>query len=53
MRSLTAALLLLLLSFAAITPAVAAEGQLTWAIHISLAPTWLTRRKRPGSSRHS
>ena len=48
MRSLTAALLLLLLSFAAITPAVAAEGQLTWAIHISLAPTWFDPAETPG-----
>src|SRR5207244_6097476 len=48
MRSLTAALLLLLLSFAAITPAVAAERQLTWAIHISLAPTWFDPAETPG-----
>jgi hypothetical protein len=27
------------------------EGQLTWGIHVSLAPVWLIRRTSPGSSR--
>jgi len=39
---------LLLLSLAAVTPAVAAEGQLTWAVHISLAPTWFDPAETPG-----
>ncbi len=48
MRRLSATLLLLLLSLAAVTPAVAAEGQLTWAVHISLAPTWFDPAETPG-----
>jgi peptide/nickel transport system substrate-binding protein len=40
MRRPSAALIALLLLFVAATPVVAAEGQLTWAVHISLAPTW-------------
>ena len=27
---------------------VAAEGQLTWAVHISLAPTWFDPAETPG-----
>ena len=48
MRRRSATLLLLLLSLAAVTPAVAAEGQLTWAVHISLAPTWFDPAETPG-----
>jgi len=48
MRSLTAVLLLLLLPLAAASPAVSAEGQLTWAVHISLAPTWFDPAETPG-----
>src|SRR3989454_651354 len=48
MSRLAAPLLLLLLSLAAVTPAVAAEGQLTWAVHISLAPTWFDPAETPG-----
>src|SRR2546423_2073379 len=44
-RSLTLALVLLLLVAA---PAVAApEGELTWAVHISLAPTWFDPAETP------
>jgi peptide/nickel transport system substrate-binding protein len=38
--------LLLVLPLAA--PAVAADGQLTWAVHISLAPTWFDPAEAPG-----
>ena len=48
MRRLSAALLLLLLPLAVATSAVAAEGQLTWALHISLAPTWFDPAETPG-----
>ena len=40
--------LLLLLVLAAATPAAAADGQLTWAVHISLAPTWFDPAETPG-----
>jgi peptide/nickel transport system substrate-binding protein len=40
---LVAALLL-----AAPLPAAAADGQLTWAVHISLAPTWFDPAETPG-----
>src|SRR3979411_2189057 len=44
-RSVTLALVLLLLVAA---PAVAApEGELTWAVHISLAPTWFDPAETP------
>src|SRR5256885_4573444 len=43
-RSLTLALVLLLVA----APAVAApEGELTWAVHISLAPTWFDPAETP------
>src|SRR5947199_9464667 len=50
MKHLSAAvlLILLLLVAAAATPALAAEGQLTWAVHISLAPTWFDPAETPG-----
>ena len=50
MKHLSAALLLILLLLvaAAATPALAAEGQLTWAVHISLAPTWFDPAETPG-----
>ncbi len=48
MRRLSAALLLLLFPLAAAAPAVAAEGQLTFAVHISLAPTWFDPAETPG-----
>ena len=34
------AFLALLLVGYAVTPATAADGQMTWGVHISLAPTW-------------
>jgi peptide/nickel transport system substrate-binding protein len=46
MRRLSAALILILL--VAATPAFAAEGQMTWAVHISLAPTWFDPAETPG-----
>jgi hypothetical protein len=33
--------------------AAAPEGQLTWAVHVSLAPTWFDPAETPGSSRRS
>src|SRR5437879_10777564 len=48
MRRPSAALIALLLLFVAATPVVAAEGQLTWAVHISLAPTWFDPADTPG-----
>jgi peptide/nickel transport system substrate-binding protein len=36
------------LLLAAALPAVAADGQLTWAVHISLAPTWFDPAETPG-----
>src|SRR5213594_1569521 len=49
MKHLSAAvLLILLLVAAAATPALAADGQLTWAVHISLAPTWFDPAETPG-----
>ena len=48
MRRPSAALIALLLLFVAATPVVAAEGQLTWAVHISLAPTWFDPAETPG-----
>src|SRR5881628_3776088 len=41
MKHLSAAVLLILLL-------VAADGQLTWAVHISLAPTWFDPAETPG-----
>src|SRR2546425_11107103 len=43
------ALGIVLLVILAAGPAVAApEGQLTWAVHISLAPTWFDPAETPG-----
>jgi peptide/nickel transport system substrate-binding protein len=36
-----------LLSTAAVAPAAAPTGQLTWAVHISLAPTWFDPAETP------
>ena len=33
---------------AAAAPAWASQGQLTWAVHVSLAPTWLDPAETPG-----
>src|SRR5436190_15999210 len=46
-RGVRAGVLLLLLSAA--SPALAApEGQVTWAVHITLAPTWFDPAETPG-----
>jgi peptide/nickel transport system substrate-binding protein len=44
------ALLLMLVAVAAPAPAVAgsSQGQLTWGVHISLAPTWFDPAETPG-----
>ena len=48
-RALSTVLLLLMtLGLTTPTPATAAEGQLTWAVHISLAPTWFDPAETPG-----
>ena len=48
-RALFTALLILLVSAAAAAPATAApEGQMTWGVHISLAPTWFDPAETPG-----
>ncbi len=45
---LTAVIVLGLLALASVTPAAAApSGQLTWAVHISLAPTWFDPAETP------
>jgi len=44
-----AALAVLLLTLVAVLPAAAApEGQLTWAVHVSLAPTWFDPAETAG-----
>jgi peptide/nickel transport system substrate-binding protein len=48
MRRPSAALILMLLLVVAATPVLAAEGQMTWAVHISLAPTWFDPAETPG-----
>jgi peptide/nickel transport system substrate-binding protein len=48
-RALFTALLILLVSAVAAAPATAApEGQMTWGVHISLAPTWFDPAETPG-----
>src|SRR3989454_3130654 len=48
-RGLFAALLIPMISIAAASPGVAApEGQMTWAVHISLAPTWFDPAETSG-----
>ncbi|PYM76494.1 MAG: hypothetical protein DME10_00825, partial [Candidatus Rokuibacteriota bacterium] len=47
-RGLFAALVILVLSTVAVAPAAASEGQLTWAIHFSLAPTFFDPAETPG-----
>ena len=40
---------LLLLTIGRAAPAgAAAEGELTWAVHVSLAPTWFDPAETPG-----
>src|SRR5438034_4015444 len=48
-RGLVAPLLVLLISIVAVAPGAAApEGQLNWAVHISLAPTWFDPAETSG-----
>ena len=52
--SLALVLVLALVAGALVAPALAApEGQMTWAVHISLAPTWFDPAETPASSRRS
>ena len=41
-------LLVLLLTLGLAAPAAAADGQLTWGVHVSLAPTWFDPAEAPG-----
>src|SRR5204863_5329838 len=43
-----AALVLLISAVAAIPAAAAPDGQVTWGVHISLAPTWFDPAETPG-----
>jgi len=47
-RALFRAFLALLLVGCAMSPAAAADGQMTWGVHISLAPTWFDPAEAPG-----
>jgi peptide/nickel transport system substrate-binding protein len=48
-RDLFATLLILVVSIGATSPAAAApDGQMTWAVHISLAPTWFDPAETSG-----
>jgi len=47
-QSLFKALLALLLVGYAVSPAAAADGSLTWGVHVSLAPTWFDPAEAPG-----
>jgi peptide/nickel transport system substrate-binding protein len=42
------AMLAVLLVGFAVAPAAAADGQLTWGVHVSLAPTWFDPAEAPG-----
>ena len=46
-RLVTATVLVLLVIAGFAAPAAAAEGQLTWGVHFSLAPTWLDPADTP------
>jgi hypothetical protein len=52
-RGLFRALVALLLVGYTVLPAIAADGQITWGVHISLAPTWFDPPRHPGSSPRS
>jgi peptide/nickel transport system substrate-binding protein len=45
---LSVAVLVLLISVAATPAAAAPDGQVTWGVHISLAPTWFDPAETPG-----
>jgi peptide/nickel transport system substrate-binding protein len=54
MRSVRAVATALLVVLAVAAPAAAApEGQMTWGVHISLAPTWFDPAETQASSRPS
>ncbi len=42
------ALILLILAIGASPGAAAPEGQITWAVHVSLAPTWFDPAETSG-----
>jgi len=48
MRRLTSLVVLAALLVAAAPAAAAPEGQMTWGVHISLAPTWFDPAETPG-----
>jgi len=47
-RPVRRAALALMLVGSAVAPAAAADGQLTWGVHVSLAPTWFDPAEAPG-----
>jgi peptide/nickel transport system substrate-binding protein len=47
-RAMLAMLLVGYLVGYAVAPAAAADGQLTWGVHVSLAPTWFDPAEAPG-----
>ncbi|MDO8479803.1 MAG: ABC transporter substrate-binding protein [Candidatus Rokubacteria bacterium] len=47
-RALLQAFLALLLVGYAVSPATAADGNVTWGVHVSLAPTWFDPAEAPG-----
>jgi peptide/nickel transport system substrate-binding protein len=49
MRQARSAILALLVMLATVSPAAAApEGQMTWGVHVSLAPTWFDPAETQG-----
>src|ERR1700739_209252 len=49
LRALVTAIVITLVSTVAVVPATAAPaGQMTWAVHVSLAPTWFDPAETPG-----
>jgi peptide/nickel transport system substrate-binding protein len=48
LRALVLALVAVLVLLNPAAAGAAAEGQLTWAVHISLAPTWFDPAETPG-----
>jgi ABC-type transport system substrate-binding protein len=47
-RSLVGILALLIVAAASAPAGAAPEGQMTWGVHISLAPTWFDPAETPG-----
>jgi hypothetical protein len=45
-RAIALAVLFALGPWGAAESAAAPEGQMTWAVHVSLAPSWSIRRRR-------